>query len=87
MILLLQERVKVRNKIGLHARSASQLVQKANQFDSEITLQYNGREANAKSILGVKQGSDIVVKARGEDDTDAVNTLKEFIDNISGDEE
>jgi len=61
-------------------------------FDSEITLQYNGREANAKSILGVmslgvKQGSDIVVKARGEDDTDAVNTLKELIDNISGDEE
>ncbi len=92
MIFLFQDRVKVRNKIGLHARSASRLVQKANEFDSEIVLQYNGREANAKSILGVmslgvKQGSNIVLKAQGEDETDAVITLRELIDKISGDEE
>jgi len=42
-----QERVRVNNEKGLHARSASELVRKANQFESEIVLEYNGKEASA----------------------------------------
>ena len=41
------------NKLGLHARAATQLVQLANQFDAEITLKKGDKEANANSVLGL----------------------------------
>lgn len=41
------------NKLGPHARAATQLVQLANQFDAEITLKKGDKEANANSVLGL----------------------------------
>ncbi|OIM73395.1 HPr family phosphocarrier protein, partial [Oenococcus oeni] len=38
---------------GLHARPATMLVQKASEFDSKLTLKYDGKEVNLKSIMGV----------------------------------
>ena len=80
-----QERVRVNNEQGLHARSASELVRKANQFESEIVLEYNGKEASAKSILAVlslaaEEGNDILLKARGRDEDKAIITLRRFIE-------
>lgn len=38
---------------GLHARPASQLVQAASHFPEEITINYQNKNVNAKSIMGV----------------------------------
>lgn len=79
--------VGVKNKTGIHARSASTLVQMANTFNSEISLVYQGKEADAKSILavmslGIDYGKDVVVKAKGEDEEFAIKTLTEFINDL-----
>ncbi|ADU31394.1 phosphocarrier protein HPr [Evansella cellulosilytica] len=65
---------------GIHARPATQLVNKAGQFDAEITLEHKGKEVNLKSImgvmsLGVSQGAEVTIKAEGADADKAMAEL------------
>lgn len=69
---------------GIHARPATQLVNKAGQFESEVTLEYNGKSVNLKSImgvmsLGVGQGGEVTIKAEGPDAEEALNSLDEIM--------
>lgn len=66
---------------GIHARPATMLVQTAGKYSSDITLEYNEKSVNLKSImgvmsLGVGQGSDVTVTAEGEDEEDAIEGIK-----------
>jgi len=66
---------------GLHARPATKLVHKASQFQSEITLSFNGKSVNLKSImgamsLGVPKGSTVVIQAEGNDADAAIEGLE-----------
>jgi phosphocarrier protein HPr len=75
----------VRNKMGLHARPAAQVVQTANKFRCEVTLSKDGQDVNGKSIMGVlmlaaSQGTAIHVHAEGEEAqacVDAISALFE----------
>jgi phosphotransferase system HPr (HPr) family protein len=74
----------VHHEVGLHARPASQFVQIAKQFASDITVAHGEREANAKSILGVltlgaNQGAVITVRADGEDADQALAALEALV--------
>lgn len=85
----LEERVIIQHPIGLHARPASLFVQTAKQFRSEITVVCGERKANAKSILnvlqlGAKQGSTLLIQARGEDKQQAIKTLKDLVESNFG---
>lgn len=78
--------VVIMNSSGLHARPASKFVQKASKFKSNIHLQVNDKNINAKSILelmsaGIKYNSKITISAVGEDEEQAVKELVEFIEN------
>ncbi|MDF0725649.1 phosphocarrier protein HPr [Cytobacillus sp. S13-E01] len=69
---------------GLHARPATVLVHKAGQYASDITLEYNGRSVNLKSImgvmsLGIPKGSSIIVKAEGSDEEEAINGMTDVL--------
>ena len=69
---------------GLHARPASLFVKTAKQFSSSITVVKDGREANAKSpmklmTLGAKKGDEILIRAEGEDEEEAVDALVKLI--------
>ena len=73
----------ITNKVGLHARPASLLVQTAAQFQSKIRVQFDDKTANAKSMLGVmklgaSQGDTIVVRAEGEDAEQAIAALTDL---------
>jgi phosphocarrier protein HPr len=75
----------IKNKLGLHARAANMVVQVASNFESTITVDKDGIEANAKSIMGLLllaagQGSRIVVRARGRDATEAVEEIRKLIE-------
>ena len=77
---------KLDNKLGLHARPASLLAKKANEFEAEITLSISGRndEVNAKSImeimmLAAERGSVLHVTANGEDAQEALNAIEELL--------
>ncbi|CAK1222327.1 MULTISPECIES: phosphocarrier protein HPr [Fructobacillus] len=65
------------SETGIHARPATLLVQAASKFVSEVTLSYQGKEVNLKSImgvmsLGVGHGADVTIKADGDDAKDAL---------------
>ena len=72
------------NKLGMHARAATKLVQTASRFRSDVQIEKDGHVANAKSVMGVlllcgHQGSRITVSAHGEDAADAVDAIGALI--------
>jgi len=81
---LVKKKLVVKNKQGLHARPAAVFVQIANKFDSRITIRYEKEEVNGKSImgilmLGVENGSPIIIEAEGVDAHQAVVELEKII--------
>jgi phosphocarrier protein HPr len=79
---MLEKKFKVISETGIHARPATLLVQAAGKFDSEIILEYKGRNVNLKSImgvmsLGVGKNAEITISAAGSDENDAIKTLME----------
>jgi phosphocarrier protein HPr len=80
----LEINVSLDYEYGLHARPAAVLAREAQKFSSDIRLSYDGREVDAKSILDIltlaaTNGSDLRIKARGEDAPDAVRRIRELI--------
>jgi phosphocarrier protein HPr len=72
------------NKLGLHARAATKLVQTASRFDADVELQKDGHVANGKSVMGVlllcgHQGSRVTVTASGPDAREAVDAIGTLI--------
>ena len=79
----------IKNELGLHARAAAQFVQTANKFRAEITVSKDGEEVNGKSILNLMMlaapiGSEILLKADGEDALDMLESLLRLIENKFG---
>ena len=69
---------------GIHARPAGILVKEAAKFSSKITIGKDGKDVDAKRILGVmglgvKCGQEIVLKAEGEDEDTAIEALGTFL--------
>ncbi|MFT4414060.1 phosphocarrier protein HPr [Fredinandcohnia humi] len=69
---------------GLHARPATKLVNKASQYSSEVSLTFNGKTVNLKSImgvmsLGVPKGSQIVISSEGNDAEEAIQGLESVL--------
>ncbi len=84
--------VTVVNELGMHARAASQFVQLASEFQSEVSVEKEGEEVNGKSIMGVlmlvaSQGSQILVRARGEDAEAATRALADLVASGFGEDE
>ena len=80
------------NKLGLHARASAKLSQLAAQFPCEILLSRNGRQINAKSIMGVMMlaagiGSSVTLETVGEQADEAMQALTALINNRFGESE
>ena len=74
----------ITDEIGIHARPAGMLVKEAKAFTSKITLEANGKSADATKLmavlsLGVKNGAEVVIKAEGEDEDAAIAKMEEFM--------
>jgi phosphocarrier protein len=77
------------NRLGLHARAATKLVQVASRFGCEITVARDGQDANAKSVMGVlllcgSPGTFVTVTARGEGAVEAVDEIGKLISSRFG---
>lgn len=77
------------NDLGLHARAASKLVALANRFDAEVWVGSNGREVNAKSILGVlmlaaAKGSTVTLRCEGSQSEQAFTELRKLVEDGFG---
>lgn len=72
------------NKLGLHARAATQLVQLTNKFEAEITLYQGDKQASANSVLGLMmleshQGKEVRVVSEGKDAAAALEAVEALI--------
>ena len=79
--------VVVNNGSGLHARPATLLVKKASSFKSDVSIEFNGKKANVKSLigvlsLGVTKGATITVSANGDDETLAAEEIVKLIETL-----
>ncbi|CCQ93543.1 phosphohistidinoprotein-hexose phosphotransferase component of PTS system (Hpr) [[Clostridium] ultunense Esp] len=79
-----KEEVTLKNETGLHARPASLFVKEAARFTSEITVKKDGKEYNAKSIMGILsmgagKGDTILIQAEGSDAEEAVKSLVKLV--------
>ncbi len=82
--------LSIPNRLGLHARPAARLVGLVNRFQSTVTIDKDGRQANAKSInqvatLGVRQGDKITITAVGPDAVDLLAAVQTLADDNFGD--
>ena len=76
--------VVVRCDSGLHNKQATYFVQKANEFDSSISIEFGQRKMNAKSLLGIMTleittGAVVTLSASGPDAEAAVNSLEDLL--------
>lgn len=87
-----QVRTTIANRLGLHARAATQLVSCASGFASSIWISLGSRRVNGKSIMGVltlaaTTGSEVLIEADGEDAGEAVAAIVKLIENRFNEEE
>ena len=80
-----EKKATITKQVGLHARPATFLIQKANEFKSSIWIEKDERRVNAKSLLGVlslgvAKDATISLIAEGPDEVEAINALCELID-------
>lgn len=75
----------IKDEAGIHARPAGMLAKEAKNFKSKITLVGNGREADALRLmavmsLGLKQDAEMTVRVEGEDEEQAAEAMKAFLE-------
>ena len=85
---MLSRDLVISNKLGLHVRAATLLINTASEFEVEIRLHCNGQEADAKSIMEVlmlagTMGTPITLTCEGdeEEELQAMDSLEELINN------
>lgn len=89
---MIKQNITIVNKLGLHARAASKLVNCASQFESEVFIGRNGNRVNAKSIMGVmmlaaSKGVELELEVDGGDEEACHQALVELIGNRFGEDE
>ncbi len=81
---VLQRELEIKNRLGLHARAAAQLVQAVKDFDAAITVTKDDQVVDGKSILGLMmlaaaQGATILVVVEGPDAEPALAAIEALI--------
>ncbi|MCM1126838.1 MAG: HPr family phosphocarrier protein [Lachnospiraceae bacterium] len=69
---------------GLEARPIAMLVQVANQHESSVYIEAEGKKVNAKSIMGMMSlalgtGESVKVTANGNDEKEALDDIEEYL--------
>jgi phosphocarrier protein HPr len=89
---MISQNISIINKLGLHARAASKLVNCASQFESDVFISRDGNRVNAKSIMGVmmlaaSKGVELLLEVDGSDEQECQQALVELINNRFGEAE
>jgi len=79
-----EKSITIVNKLGLHARAATQLVQVAQKYDAKCTICNGEKQADASSVLGLMmleshQGQDVKVICEGQDAEHALSAIETLI--------
>lgn len=82
---MVETKVKITNRLGIHARPATLLVKTAKKYRSRIILVKDDMEVDGKSIIDImilaaEPGSELIIRANGEDEEEAVKELKKLVE-------
>lgn len=83
-----KEHFTVKNEEGLHMRPASVFSKAMSSFSSDITVLFNGKKYNAKSVMMlmsacIKKGAEIEVQCEGDDEEAALRKVQELLENTT----
>ncbi|WP_299490117.1 HPr family phosphocarrier protein [uncultured Shewanella sp.] len=83
-MLKLTREITICNKLGLHARAATKLAILASEFDAEITVIQDDKQASASSVLGLlmlesSMGKTVTLVAKGKDAKEALDAVCKLI--------
>ena len=83
---MIQKKVKIINKLGLHARASGKLTQLASLFSSEIFIIKNNKRVNAKNIMDIlmlaaSMGSEVEIQVSGSDENEAIKQIEKLFKN------
>lgn len=75
----------INDELGIHARPAGLLVKEAGVFPGTVKIAANGKEVDAKRILGVmslgvKKGCEVTITVEGDGEEDMADTMKKFFE-------
>ncbi|MBT8065168.1 MAG: HPr family phosphocarrier protein [Gammaproteobacteria bacterium] len=84
--------VTICNRLGLHARAATRLVNCAAEFEAEVWIVRGSRRINGKSIMGVltlaaAKGTELRIEADGPDEDEALDALNCLVEDRFGEED
>lgn len=82
---MIEKKLVLKNRLGLHARAAAKLVHLSSGFDSRVTLVKGEDEVDGKSILGLlllagAKGDSILFRVDGRDEAAALSALESLVD-------
>jgi phosphocarrier protein HPr len=81
---LAQRKVRITNKLGLHARPAAEFVKRVRSFRSEIWVIKEGKRFSAASLIDVLRanldcGATATLEAHGVDADEALEELEKLL--------
>ena len=84
--MVIEKKIEVINKLGLHARAAAKLVKLSAGFKCSIQLRSEDKMVDAKSIMGVlmlaaSQGTQLMLSIEGEDAEIASKAVEQLFQN------
>ncbi len=89
---MITTKIKIINKLGLHARASAKFVSTAARFQSHVDVTKGSQTVNGKSIMGVmmlaaNMGSELTLEIEGPDEEAMHETLVQLINNYFGEGE
>lgn len=89
---MIESRIQIGNRLGLHARAAARFVHLANTFQSKIVVSKDGSRVDGKSILGLltlaaSKGTQLRLLAEGDDAEEALRQLTQLVQERFGEPE
>lgn len=87
--MILNQKVKVKNALGLHTRPAASIVKLLQPMKSQVRFKYKSETINARSIMSIlmlaaQKNSQIEIIVEGEDAEDAMSKLVDAFENRFG---
>jgi len=91
---LIEKKITVINRLGLHARPSAQLVETAARFESDVSITRHEPEeltVNGKSIMGVmmlaaEMGAVLEFRIEGADEKESMKAIEEVFESKFGED-
>lgn len=89
---MINTKIQIINKLGLHARASAKFVSTASRYQSSIDVTKDQKTINGKSIMGVmmlaaNKGSELTLEIDGPDEVEMEEAIIALINNRFGEEE